>query len=203
MALTRKMLKAMGIEEEKIDQIIDAHTETVDGLKAEAVRYKADAEALPDIQKQLEKARADLEAGKKDSWKVKYEAVKEEFDGYKEAQAQKETREAKEKAYRTLLKEAGVSEKRIESVLKVSDLGGVELEDGRIRDAHKLKDSIREEWADFIVTTATKGADTANPPANGAAGPMTKDQIMAIKDRGERRAAIAANMGLFGESKGD
>jgi hypothetical protein len=33
MALTRKMLKAMGIEEEKIEQIIEAHAETVDGLK--------------------------------------------------------------------------------------------------------------------------------------------------------------------------
>ena len=34
MALTRKMLKAMGIEDDKIDQIIEAHTETVDGLKS-------------------------------------------------------------------------------------------------------------------------------------------------------------------------
>ena len=29
MSLTRKMLKAMGIEEDKIEQIIEAHTETV------------------------------------------------------------------------------------------------------------------------------------------------------------------------------
>lgn len=31
MALTRKMLKAMGIGEEQIEEIIEAHTETVDG----------------------------------------------------------------------------------------------------------------------------------------------------------------------------
>ena len=31
--LTRKMLKAMNIEDEKIEQIIEAHTETVDALK--------------------------------------------------------------------------------------------------------------------------------------------------------------------------
>ena len=35
MALTRRALKAMGIDEEKIDEIIALHTETVDGLKAE------------------------------------------------------------------------------------------------------------------------------------------------------------------------
>lgn len=34
MALTRKMLKAMGIEDEKIDQIIDEHAESVNALKA-------------------------------------------------------------------------------------------------------------------------------------------------------------------------
>lgn len=33
MALTRKFLAAMGIEADKIDSIIDAHTETVDALK--------------------------------------------------------------------------------------------------------------------------------------------------------------------------
>lgn len=34
MALTRKMLKAMGIEDEKIDQIIEEHAESVNALKA-------------------------------------------------------------------------------------------------------------------------------------------------------------------------
>ena len=89
MALTRRALKAMGIEDEKIDEIINMHTETVDGLKADVAKYKADAETLPGIQKQLEKAQADLEAGKKDSYKVKYEALKEEFEGYKSEQTKK------------------------------------------------------------------------------------------------------------------
>jgi hypothetical protein len=53
MALTRKFLKAMGIEEEKIEQIIDAHTETVNALKEERDNFKADAEKLPNVQKQL------------------------------------------------------------------------------------------------------------------------------------------------------
>ena len=33
MSLTRKFLSAMGIEEDKIEQIIDAHTDTVNALK--------------------------------------------------------------------------------------------------------------------------------------------------------------------------
>ena len=33
MSLTRRFLKAMGIEDEKVDQIIEAHSGTVDALK--------------------------------------------------------------------------------------------------------------------------------------------------------------------------
>lgn len=165
MALTRKMLKAMGIEDEKIDQIIDAHTETVDGLKADIEKYRTDAEKLPGVQKELETAQAGLEAGKKDSWKVKYDAIKEEFEGYKSEQTKKETRAAKESAYRNLLKATGINEKRIESVLKVSDVDSLELDDrGAIKDAAKLTDSIKTEWADFISTTMTKGAESHTPP---------------------------------------
>lgn len=201
MALTRKMLKAMGIEDDKIDQIIEAHTETVDGLKADLSKYRADAEALPDTQKQLEKAQADLEAGKKDSWKIKYDAIKEEFDGYKNEQIKKETHAAKEKAYRDLLKQAGVSEKRLESVLRVSDVDGVELDDkGGVKDADKLAESVKNEWADFIVTTETRGANTANPPANNPIGPMTKADIYKKDDHGryvmsasERQKALMEN----------
>ena len=36
----------MGIEEEKIDQIIEAHSETVDSLKADRDNYKKDADQL-------------------------------------------------------------------------------------------------------------------------------------------------------------
>lgn len=34
MALTRKLLKGMGLTEEQMDTIIEAHTDTVDGLKS-------------------------------------------------------------------------------------------------------------------------------------------------------------------------
>lgn len=201
MALTRRALKAMGIEDEKIDEIITMHTETVDGLKADVAKYKADAETLPEVQRQLEKAQNDLEAGKKDSWKVKYEAIKEEFEGYKSEQTKKETRAAKEKAYRELLKQAGVSEKRLDAVLRVSDLDGVELdENGAIKDADKLTTSIKSEWADFIQTTTTRGASTATPPANGGGTAMTKADIYKKDEHGryvmsaaERQKALMEN----------
>ncbi len=58
MALTRKMLKAMGIEDEEIEQIIEEHVESVDGLKAERDRYRGGAEEAEGLRKQLEEAKA-------------------------------------------------------------------------------------------------------------------------------------------------
>lgn len=192
MALTRKLLKGMGLTEEQIDTIIEAHTDTVDGLKGDLARYKADAEKLSGVQAELE----DLKAKGDDGWKEKHDKVKREFDEYKAEQTQKETKTAKEAAYRELLKSAGISEKRIDSVLKVTDLSSVELEDGKIKNADDLRKSIKEEWADFVVTTDKKGADTKNPPANNG-GAMSRDDIFKIRDASERQAAIAANLNLF------
>ncbi len=165
MALTRRSLKAMGIEDEKIDEIISAHAETVDALKEQRDNYKAQADELTKVQQKLDEANETLKANGSDAWKVKYDAIKEEYDNYKSDISAKETARAKQAAYREVLKAAGVSDKRIDSIIKVSDIDSVELdESGKIKEAEKLTESIKNEWADFIVSTNTKGADTATPP---------------------------------------
>lgn len=193
MALTRKMLKAMGIEEEKIEQIIDAHVESVDAIKAERDTYKGDADKLRDVQKELD----DL---KKSDWQQKYEKEHSDFESYKTAQTAKETRASKDKAFRALLRDAGIPEKRHDAILKVTDLGEIELgEDGKIKDADKHTEKVKGEYAEFIVTTFERGAHVATPPANGGNHTArTKEQILAIKDGTERRKAMAENPGLFG-----
>jgi len=174
MSLTRKFLKAMGIEDEKIDEIISAHSETVNALKEQLTEFKENAEKLPDVQKELNKLKEEKkkleEAGEKDPYKVKYDAIKEEFDNYKKDIKAKETKASKEKAYEKLLKDAGVNEKRIAAVLKVSDIDKIEFdENGNVKDSDTLTKSIKEEWADFITTTETKGANVSNPPGQGNA----------------------------------
>lgn len=199
MSLTRKFLSAFGIEEDKVDEIIKAHTETVDALKEQRDAYKADAEKLPAVQKELDDLKAAAEKGDKDPYKVKYEALKEDFDKFKNEQKEKETHAKKESAYKALLEEAGISEKRIASVLKVSDVDAIEFaEDGKVKDADTLKASIKKEWEDFIVTKDTQGAPTATPPAGSGKTYKSKDEIMAIKDVKERQDAIAENHELFG-----
>ena len=79
MALTRKMLKAMGIEDEKIDQIIEEHTESTDALKQQRDEYKAKAEAKATAS--TEPKPKDPEPG--DGYKAKYDAEKKAFEDYK------------------------------------------------------------------------------------------------------------------------
>lgn len=165
MALTRKMLKAMGIEDEKIDQIIEEHAETVNALKQQRDQYKVDAEKLPDVQKELDDLKEAAEKDGENPYKAKYEDLQQQFDDYKADVTAKETKAKKTAAYRKLLKDAKVSEKRLDSILKLSPVDDIELDDnGEIKDAADVKKKIEEEWSDFIVTEETHGADSNNPP---------------------------------------
>ena len=165
MALTRKMLKAMGIEEEKIEQIIDEHAETVNALKQQRDQYKVDAEKLPGVQKELDDLKEAAEKDGENPYKAKYEELQQQFDDYKADVTAKETKAKKTAAYRKLLKDAKVSEKRLDSILKLSPVDDIELDDkGEIKDAADVKKKIEEEWSDFIVTEETHGADSNNPP---------------------------------------
>ena len=204
MALGRKYMQGMGLTEEQINAIIEANEETISGLKAEIEKYRTASE---DSDKKLAKAQKELgelkEAAEKNEgknpYKVKYDALKEEFETYKADTEKKAAKAVKEDAYKALLKEVGIIEKHIPKVLKVSEIDDIELDDdGKIKDADKLKESLKKEWDDFIPQDkGTKGADTSTPPAN-TGGKKSKDEILAIKDTAERQKAIAENLDLFG-----
>ena len=188
---TRKYLTSIGIEEDKIDLIMDKHSEVVTELKDDRDKYKADAEKLTDVQKQLNDAKKELESNAgEDKYKVKYEALKEDFAEFKKGVEAKEVKGKKENAYSKLLKDAGIPEKRISSILKVTDFDSIELDDeGNAKEAVKLLEAIKSEWSDFIPTTSTQGASVATPPANNPSSVKTREEIMKIKDTSERQAA--------------
>ena len=198
MALTRKLLATMGIEDEKIEQIITAHTEVTDALKADRDSYKEKAEALPAVQKELDDLKKSIPEDGKNPYKVKYDALKEEFDNYKDGVEKQNIANTKTAKVKAILKEIGVSEKRIDPVIRVTDLDTVKLDkDGNVENAEELKKNLTELWGEFIVKTSEKGTDVANPPAKSD-GKMSKEDIMKIKDTTERQKAIAENISLFG-----
>ena len=206
MALTRKFLQAMGIESDKIDEIIAAHRETVDALKDERDGYKADAEQLASVKTELADYKAKVEKYDNDAWESKYndmkaakEKAEKEFSDFKADTQAKETKANKKSAYRALLKDVGVTENRLDAVMKITDFDGIELdENGTLKNADELKKNAETEWADFIGKKLKKGAETTKPPENNGGSDMTKEQIMAVKDRNERQRLISENHSLFG-----
>lgn len=199
--ITRKFLRALGIEDENVqDQLVCAYREEIDALTEERDSLKAKVEKLHEVEKERDTLKAQLDENGENPFEGKFKALKKEFDDYKADVTAKETKRAKKHEYKALLKEAGVNEKRIDSVLKVTNLDDVELdENGKIKDRDKLKDTIKTEWADFLVETSVQGAKTATPPANnGGKQTMTVKEIRAIKDPAERHKAMAENPELFG-----
>lgn len=197
MAFTRKMLKALGIEDEKVEQIMDAHTEVTEALKEARDGYKADAEKLAGVQKELD----GLKAKGDDGYKEKYEAEKKAHDELKTNIANEKAYSAKETAYRELLKAAGVKEKFIDTIVRAerATIEGLKLgEDGKIDGADTLTANAKQNWSDFVATTTTQTAGVENPPANTGGSAKTREQIMAIKDPVARQAEMAKNPGLFG-----
>ena len=203
MALTRKFLQARNIEASVIDEIIEAHAETVNGLKDEIDKYKENAEKLPKVQKELDELKnssADETYKKQyDELKKAKDALQAEYDNYKKDVDAKETQTKKRSAYRQLLKDVGISEKRIDSVLKVSDIDGLKLtKDGKLENEDKLKETVRAEWSDFISTEGKQGAGTPNPPAGTGGKVLSREDIYKKDDKGrylldatERQKALA------------
>lgn len=190
----RKTAKECGVEipKEMEDALVQEHLSARD--------VYSDAQ----VKKYLEEHPAPAAPKVEDS--QEYKDLQAKYDNLVKDQAEKAAREAKESAYRELLTAAGIPEKRLAAVLRVSDLDSVELgEDGKIKDADKLTESIKTEWADFIPTTRTTGTNPANPPANTGGGSLSKEDIYRKDDHGryvlsaaERQKAIAENPDLFG-----
>ena len=165
MALTRKFLEALGIEQAKIDEIISAHTEVTDSLKADRDSYKEKAEKYDQTKTELDKAKSELDKVSKDEYKTKYESLEAEFNKYKTDIAEKEVKGKKEEAYKKMLKEIGVNEKSIDAILRVKDLNTIKLDDkGNIVDVDTLKESEKKDWEGFIIESEVHGQDPSTPP---------------------------------------
>lgn len=185
LAISRKFLEGMGLEEKQVESIIEANAASIEGIKADRDKYKEQAEKVPDLQKQLEEAQA---ASNGDEWEQKYNEEHQAFEDFK-AQIQTERADAeKAQAYRGMLMAAGIDPKRIDAIMRVTDLSEVEMEDGKLKEAGKLEEAAKEEWADFVIKTITKGSDPENPPKQERGGVEGADPevVKRIKERHER-----------------
>lgn len=169
MAFTRRFLTALGIEADKVDEIINAHIEVVDALKEDRDNYKKDAEKLPKVQKELDEANKKIaKNGDENPFEEKYNKLKKEFDDYKSGIETDKLNSNKKLAYSKLLKDNNVGKDYIDSILEITKLDDIQLdENGKIVDADTHNENIKNKWSKFIETTTEVGAETKTPPAGG------------------------------------
>ena len=165
-ATIRNLAKESGVEIPK---------ELEDALVTEHLNAR-NAYAEEQVKAELEKQPATKAENVKDS--EEYKALKADFDKYKAEVTEKETKAAKEAAYRAVLKDANLSEKGIEKAIKYAEWDKIELgEDGKLKGATDHIKAVRDEWAEYVTTTTTTGAKTSTPPANNHAKNYTTAEI--------------------------
>lgn len=162
MALTRKLLKGMGLTDEQVDTIIEAHTDTVDGLKEQVKTYKADAEKLPNVQKELD----DLKAAGDGGFKEKFEKERSDFENFKKTIQEKETKAAKESAAKAFFESKGITGNSLEIAMRGSsaEIAALDLDGEKIKDSSALDALVNGTFKALVSTTTTKGANIPNPP---------------------------------------
>lgn len=189
--LKRFMNDDGGIPADSVQTMLQAFTKAVGENFVTVERYNAKKAVADELQTKLDAA-GDAQ--------TKYDKLKADFDKFKVEQDAKQVRADKETAYKAILTEMGVPEKRHAAILRTVDFDKLNLaKDGKggFEDAEAVKKTAQDDWGDFVGKPS--GIPTANPPRdNGSKPTKTKDEIMAIKDAGERQRAIAENHELFG-----
>ena len=162
MALTRKLLKGMGLTDEQVDTIIEAHTDTVDGLKEQVKTYKADAEKLPNVQKELD----DLKAAGDGGFKEKFEKEHSDFENFKKTIQEKETKAAKESAAKAFFESKGITGNSLEIAMRGSsaEIAALDLDGEKIKDSSALDALVNGTFKALVSTTTTNGANIPKPP---------------------------------------
>lgn len=199
MSFSRSFLKGFGLSEEQTQAIMEEHVAVTDALKQQLEAYKSDAEKLPEVQKKL-----DALNGAED-YKAMYEKEHEQFETYKADVQAKEEHAELEKALRQLARDAGLSENGIGKVAKYTDYSALKLnKDGSLANADRLRETIRAEWPEHIVTERTEHEKIATPPEVKTGSKLSREEIFRRDDKGryvlsteERQKAIAENPQAF------
>lgn len=197
MALTRKALKAMGLTEEQVDSIVEMHTEVTDDLKTKLKAAQEKADNYDTVKKELD----GIKAKGSDDYKQKYNDEHKAFEDFKKSVENEKAFETKKSVFAEIAKKVKVSDKRINSIIRLEKdyIDKLELDkEGKLKsDSEAVEKFIKDNYDEYIVTSNKQGANTETPP-NNTGGTMTKEEILKIKDTTERQKAIAENSELFG-----
>lgn len=173
MALTRKFLKALGIEEDKIEEIITAHGETVAALKDEIDKAEQSAKDSAAAAQERDKLQKRVEALEKTSGDAA--KVQAEYDAYRQQVETDKANAGKKALIKKALEDAHANPAAIDLMLNTVKLDDVEMDGEALKDAEAVLKPIREAHAGLFGTVQNQGTPPLNPPAGD--GKMTRESF--------------------------
>ena len=176
MAITHKFLKALGISEDAAEEIISAHRETVDSIKAERDELLTKANTVDTLTAERDKLKHDLEDAQAHSGDAG--KVQAEFDAYKAQIETEKSNGSKLKLIRAALEKAGANPAAIDLMVNTVALDKVELNGDTLKDVDSVVNPIKESHAALFGTPIQKGTPQVTPMSGG----KNAATVMSLKD---------------------
>lgn len=189
MALTRKFLAAMGIEDAQVQAIIDAHMETVSGLQDEIKGFKDKVTKAEADSKTLVTVQTELDELKKADYKGKYEAEKTAHDALKTSIETEKTKGAKEAALKAYFESKNIKDGNLTIAMRGVKLDDIELEDDKIKDTKALDELVAGDYKPLVTEdkggagNKGKGGKVVDSGAKvGGNGGDDSGKVLSLKD---------------------
>lgn len=205
-AKVREILSTAGVDSEHmsaaVDAIIDGNVASIEALREDVAKYKADAEKLTEVQKELDA----LKANNGDDYKTKYESECKAFADYKAEVTAKESKAAREAAAKAYFEGKNITGANLDIAMRGArdEIGALEMDGDKIKDTAALDALVSGTYAGLVVTTTKQGVNTATPPASNGGNSLTKADLYKRDEHGryimstaERQKALAEHPELM------
>lgn len=160
--------------------------------------WKKRVETAEETLKGFEGKDFDTITKERDEWKKKAEDAEKEYSA-------KEAEREKQELLKEAMAEIEFTSESAKKAITAQIAEGVSVKNGKLIGFNDLLEDAKKNDASAFVDKAQQNLEqnkarftTSMNNQSGKVGTMTKDEIMAIKDRGERREAMLANKELFG-----
>ena len=197
-------LKEKGLTDEQISYVMAENGKSIKALQDENKKLKDDYEAY-------KKRAEDAEATLKNFEGKDFDAMTKELEGYKKKAEESKAEFDKaiaERDFNDALKTEiegykFTSESAKKAVMNEIKSAGLKLSNGKILGLTDLISQIKEKDSGAFIDEKQeeledkKARFTDSMKGSGQNGALTKDDIMKIKDAGERQKAIAQHISLF------
>ena len=206
MAITVKYLEDLGVEKEVAEKILAERGREIEADKAKREKLETELkekkESLDNLSKEFEDLKSSNASA--EEYKTKYEALVADNEAKaKQAEADRILAEKTEninKRFETVVGEKKFSHDAIKADYLKKFGEAIELEENKsLSDEQVFHNLIKDDATAFTGVTAVKLA--GGTPQGSGTKYTSKADIMAIKDRTERRNAIAQNLELFGKGE--